>query len=119
MATPGAYSVSAGCGVRAVSNQQIPRRFKIKTTEGDYGSVSSVVVHVRQVRRALGFESRHAAPLSKDRPLDESPLGGRDGTTRVLIVEDDDIIEKSSVMSCRGIDRRPQLWRWQPCSVSS
>jgi hypothetical protein len=56
MATPDACSVSAGCGVRAISNQQMPLRFKIKTTEGDYGSVTSVIVHLRrQVPRALGF----------------------------------------------------------------
>src|SRR5882757_1279640 len=37
MATPGACSVSTGCGEAwAIRNQRIPLRFKIKSTEGDF-----------------------------------------------------------------------------------
>jgi hypothetical protein len=58
MATPDACSVRTGCAeVRAIRNQRIPLRFKIKNTEGDYGSLTGVEVYLRrQDTRTLGFE---------------------------------------------------------------
>ena len=69
MATPDACSVSTGCvEAWAIRNQRIPLRFKIKSTEGDFGSVAGVVVHLRrQVPRTLDFgEPLTVPPLSKD-----------------------------------------------------
>ena len=45
-----------------IRNQRMPLRFKIKSTEGDFGSVTGVVVHLRrQVPHPIDFGAADGA----------------------------------------------------------
>ena len=45
-----------------IRNQRMPLRFKIKSTEGDFGSVTGVVVHLRrQVPHTIDFGAADGA----------------------------------------------------------
>jgi hypothetical protein len=63
MATHDVCSVSTGCGESwVIRNQRMPLRFKIKSTEGDFGSVTGVVVHLRrQVPHTIDFGAADGA----------------------------------------------------------
>jgi hypothetical protein len=63
MATHDVCSVSTGCGESwVIGNQRMPLRFKIKNTEGDFGSVTGVVVHLRrQVPHTIDFGAADGA----------------------------------------------------------